>query len=208
MNENSRGECVAIVRTRKWNAGSDGVDVSEAACAIEELLDAPLTPLVKPSPDSSLLLVEQLQSFPSIAEVAQPRYRLAGIRFNPATNGPSREVTMVKLWLQPVSGGAQQPIAGLPAMLKATHLAWSPDSKHVAFVQKEAAGLHLWIVDVAKLSAHRVGSVKLNADSATRASGSAIRRRCCAKWYPRRAEQRPSPVRSPQDRMYRRIWAR
>ena len=131
--------------------------------AIEELLDAPLTPLVKPSPDSSLLLVEQLQSFPSIAEVAQPRYRLAGIRFNPATNGPSREVTMVKLWLQPVAGGAQQPIAGLPAMLKATHLAWSPDSKHVAFVQKEAAGLHLWTVDVAKLSAHRVGSVKLNA---------------------------------------------
>src|SRR5580700_5424768 len=74
--------------------------------AIEQLLDAPLTPVVKLSPDRSLLLVEQ------------PRYRLAGIRFNPATNGPSREVSIVKVWLQHVTGGAQQSIAGLPAVLK------------------------------------------------------------------------------------------
>jgi dipeptidyl aminopeptidase/acylaminoacyl peptidase len=146
-----------------WTHAQSALTYQKPPAAIEELLDAPLTPLVKPSPDSSLLLVEQLQSFPSIAEVAQPRYRLAGIRFNPATNGPSREVSFVKLWLQPVAVGAQQPIAGLPAVLKASHLAWSPDSKHVAFVQKEATGLHLWVVDAAKLSAHRVGSIKLNA---------------------------------------------
>jgi len=68
--------------------------------SIEELLVAPATPVVKVSPDHSLLLVQQPQSFPTIAEVAQPRYRLAGIRFNPATNGPSREVSIVKLWLR------------------------------------------------------------------------------------------------------------
>ena len=131
--------------------------------AIEELLDAPLTPIVKPSPDRSLLLVQQLQSFPTIAEVAQPRYRLAGIRFNPASNGPSREMSIVKLWLQRVAGGAQQSITGLPAMLKASHLAWSPDSKHVAFVQRETNGLQLWVVDAAHSSARRVGSFRLNA---------------------------------------------
>jgi dipeptidyl aminopeptidase/acylaminoacyl peptidase len=130
--------------------------------AIEQLLDAPLTPVVKLSPDRSLLLVQQPQSFPTIAEVAQPRYRLAGIRFNPATNGPSREVSIVKVWLQHVTGGAQQSIAGLPAVLKASHLTWSPDSKHVAFVQRESNGLQLWVVDVAKAAGHRVGSFKLN----------------------------------------------
>src|SRR5580698_11276292 len=109
--------------------------------AIEQLLDAPLTPVVKLSPDRSLLLVEQPQSFPTIAEVAQPRYRLAGIRFNPATNGPSRQISVVRLSLQSVAGGAPQAIAGLPAALKASHLSWSPDSKHVVFVQKETAGL-------------------------------------------------------------------
>ena len=146
-----------------WTHAQGALTYQKPPAAIEELLDAPLTPRVVPSPDSSTLLVQQPQTFPTIAEVAQPRYRLAGIRFNPATNGPSREVSIVKLWLQPVAGGAQQPIAGLPAALKASRLAWSPDSKHVSFVQKEATGLQLWVVDIARVSAHRVGSVKLNA---------------------------------------------
>jgi dipeptidyl aminopeptidase/acylaminoacyl peptidase len=146
-----------------WAHAQTALTYQKPPAAIEELLDAPLTPAVKPSPDHSLLLVQQPQSFPTIAEVAQARYRLAGIRFNPATNGPSREVSIVKLALQPVAGGAQQPIAGLPAVLKASHVAWSPDSKHVAFVQRETHALHLWVVDVAKASARRVGSFKLNA---------------------------------------------
>jgi dipeptidyl aminopeptidase/acylaminoacyl peptidase len=146
-----------------WAHAQTALTYQNPPAAIEELLDAPLTPVVKSSPDHSLLLVQQLQSFPTIAEVAQPRYRLAGIRFNPATNGPSREVSIVKLWLQPVAGGAQQPIAGLPAVLKASHPMWSPDSKHVAFVQKEPHALQLWIVDVAKAAGRRVGSFSLNA---------------------------------------------
>ena len=146
-----------------WAAAQTALTYQKPPAAIEELLDAPLTPVVKPSPDHSILLVQQIQSFPTIAEVAQPRYRLAGIRFNPATNGPSREVSIVKLWLQPLAGGAQQPIAGLPPVLKASHLAWSPDSKHVVFVQRETNALQLWMVDVAKASARRVGSFKLNA---------------------------------------------
>ena len=146
-----------------WTHAQTALTYQKPPAAIEELLDAPLTPVVKLSPDRSLLLVQQPQSFPTIAEVAQPRYRLAGIRFNPATNGPSREVSIVKLWLQPVAGGAQQPIAGLPAVLKASHLMWSPDSKHAAFVQRETNGLQLWVVDVAKAAGRRLGTFKLNA---------------------------------------------
>ena len=146
-----------------WAGAQTALTYQKPPAAIEQLLDAPLTPVVNPSPDRSLLLVQQPQSFPTIAEVAQPRYRLAGIRFNPATNGPSREVSIVKLSLQPVAGGAQQPILGLPTVLKASHLAWSADSKHVAFVQKETTGLELWVVDVAKVSARRVGAFRLNA---------------------------------------------
>ncbi len=134
--------------------------------AIEALLDAPRAPAVLLSPDHSTLLVEQPQTFPTIAEVAQPRYRLAGIRFNPATNGPSREVSIVDLSLQPIRGEARRSIAGLPPKLKASHLMWSPDSKHLAFVQKQAgpdAGLQLWVVDVASASARRLGAYRLNA---------------------------------------------
>jgi hypothetical protein len=95
---------------------------------IEQILDAPLTPLVSLSPDRRMILVEQPQDFPTIAEVAQPRYRLAGLRLNPATNGPSRQSSMVKLALEPSTGGAEQLIAGLPPNLRASSIQWSPDS--------------------------------------------------------------------------------
>jgi dipeptidyl aminopeptidase/acylaminoacyl peptidase len=146
-----------------WTAAQTALTYQKPPAAIEDLLDAPVTPSVQVSPDHSTLLVRQPQSFPTIAEVAQPRYRLAGIRFNPATNGPSREVSIVQIWLQRLTGGARQPIAGLPPKLRASHLMWSPDSKHVAFVQREPAALQLWVVDAAKASARRVGAFKLNA---------------------------------------------
>src|ERR1700678_2396186 len=120
-----------------WSQAQTALTYQKPPAAIEELLDAPLTPVVKPSPDHSILLVQQPQSFPTIAEVAQPRYRLAGIRFHPATSGPGRAVPLGTLWLQRVAGGARGPIAGLPAMLKASHLNCAPYSKHVAFVQRE-----------------------------------------------------------------------
>jgi dipeptidyl aminopeptidase/acylaminoacyl peptidase len=158
---------------------------------IEQLLDAPVTPLVSLSPDRRMLLVEQPQTFPTIAEVAQPRYRLAGLRFNPATNGPSREVSMVKLTLEAAAGGALQSIAGLPEHLRASSILWSPDAKHIAFVQRTfaadrphgQAGLELWVIDVAAASAHRLGTVRLNAvlvtpGSPTRPPGSPM------EWMP------------------------
>ena len=69
---------------------------------IEQLLEAPPTPIVRLSPDRKMMLVEQPATFPTIADVAQPRYRLAGIRFNPSSNGPSVERYDVALQLQAV----------------------------------------------------------------------------------------------------------
>ena len=172
-----------------WGLFSAGVVAQTAVTyqkppeAIEKLLDAPVTPVGQLSPDKAMLLVEQPATFPTIADVAAPRYRLAGLRFNPSTNGPSRGVYSIGMRLQPVGGGAARPVAGLPAKLKASGAMWSPDSKHVAFVQRTAAtiaaaerapkaekgvaasgaGLELWVIDVAAARAHRVGTVRLNA---------------------------------------------
>jgi len=45
-----------------WAAAQTALTYQKPPAAIEELLDAPLTPVVKPSPDHSLLLVQQPQS--------------------------------------------------------------------------------------------------------------------------------------------------
>jgi dipeptidyl aminopeptidase/acylaminoacyl peptidase len=133
---------------------------------IEQLLEAPPTPIARLSPDRKTLLIEQPATFPTIADVAQPRYRLAGIRFNPSSNGPSVERYDISLKLQAVTAAAPKAITGLPAKLKAVDAIWAPDSKHIAFVAHATApakGLDLWVIDVAAASAHHVGTVKLNA---------------------------------------------
>ena len=134
---------------------------------IEQLLEAAPTPTARLSPDGKTMLIEQPATFPTIADVAQPRYRLAGIRFNPSSNGPSVERYDVSLQLQAVDASKQpKAIAGLPAKLKAVDAIWSPDSKHVAFMAHATApakGLDLWLIDTAAASAQRVGTVKLNA---------------------------------------------
>jgi dipeptidyl aminopeptidase/acylaminoacyl peptidase len=137
--------------------------------AMEQLLDAPPTPTVRLSPDRKTMLIEQPATFPTIADVAQPRYRLAGIRFNPSSNGPSVERYDVGLQLQTVDlagNSTPRPIVGLPPRLKAVDPIWAPDSKHAAFVAHATApatGLELWVIDVSSAHAHRVGTVKLNA---------------------------------------------
>jgi dipeptidyl aminopeptidase/acylaminoacyl peptidase len=136
--------------------------------AIEQLLDAPPTPAISLSPDRSTLLIAQPQTFPTIAEVAQPRYRLAGLRLAPATSTPSAASYNVGLRLQAVAPGVLSPtvpkaITGLPAKLREADAIWSPDSKHIAFANKSETALELWVIDVPTATAHRLGGLlKLN----------------------------------------------
>jgi hypothetical protein len=58
--------------------------------AIVPLIDAPQTPSVLLSPDNQTMLLLYRPGLPSIADLSQPELRLAGIRFDPSTNGPSR----------------------------------------------------------------------------------------------------------------------
>lgn len=130
---------------------------------IEQLLDAPPTPVVLVSPDGTNLLIEQPATFPSIADVAQPRYRLAGIRFNPVNSSPSVQTYHIALRLQALNGTGTREIAGLPSHLKAANAWWSPDGKHLSFTQRDDDGLALWIIDVATARAHPIRSLRLNA---------------------------------------------
>ncbi len=141
---------------------------------IVKLVDAPPTPTIVLSPehgkDARMLLVRQSNALPTIANLAEPELRLAGLRFNPETNAPSRTRYFTSLLLQPVpaSGATAAPkpvaISGLPTKLHALYTEWSPDGRHIAVVNiEEKTGLSLWIVNVATHTAQRVAGVRLNA---------------------------------------------
>jgi dipeptidyl aminopeptidase/acylaminoacyl peptidase len=139
--------------------------------AIVDIVDALPTPGVELSPAGVAagkrgMLIEHFSGLPTIAELAQPELRLAGLRFNPKTDGPSRGRYDTSLELQALPSGKVIAISGLPAHAKIRFADWSPDGQKISFVNisdaKEDAGLSLWIVDVATAQARRLPGIALN----------------------------------------------
>jgi dipeptidyl aminopeptidase/acylaminoacyl peptidase len=160
--------------------GQTALKYQEPPKAIVELVDARPTPIVDVSPADQTgkrwLLIEPISGLPSIADLAQPEMRLAGLRFNPKTNGPSRGRFLTALSLKELPDGVERPIAGLPSTMKIPIIAnvsgltpfagWAPDGRHAFFINVSDAtgdaGLSLWIVDVASAQARRVPGLALN----------------------------------------------
>jgi dipeptidyl aminopeptidase/acylaminoacyl peptidase len=136
--------------------------------ALRDLLLAPPTPRVSLSGDGKLLAILAVQDFPTIAELSQPELRLAGLRLNPRTNGPSRVSYAVGMMLKRLPSGAETPVQGLPAQARISGLSWSPDNQHLAFAlttpaAEGAAGrVELWVADVATNTARRLLATPLN----------------------------------------------
>lgn len=139
--------------------------------AIVDLVDALPTPGVRVSPGASAsekrwILIEHFSGLPTIADLAQPELRLAGLRFNPKTDGPSRGRYDTSLELQALPNGKPIAVSGLPAHAKIRFADWSPDGRKISFVNisdaQEDAGLSLWIIDVATAQARRLPGIALN----------------------------------------------
>ena len=138
--------------------------------AIVNLVDTRPTPFVEVSPvDSSgknWMLIGYISGLPTIADLAEPELRLAGLRFNPKTNGPSRGRYVTALGLQSLPAGKETSVSGLPPDAKIRFTAWAPDARHFSFVNTSDAagdaGLSLWIVDVSSAQAHRIPGAALN----------------------------------------------
>jgi len=150
-----------------------------------KIVDAAPTPTLSLSPAHApgprMLLIQQSSSLPTVADLAEPELRLAGLRFNPAAGAPSRTRYAVSLKLQalPVPGGtasAEIPITGLPAKPHVLYSEWAPDGRHIALVNLDSeaveastpaksAGksLSLYIVDAASARATRFPGLHLNA---------------------------------------------
>src|SRR5271156_3230233 len=138
--------------------------------AIVELVDVQPTPTIRLSPAAKgqprWMLIEQFSGLPSIADLAQPEFRLAGRRFNPKKNGPSRGRYITSLKIQELPNRKEIAVSGLPASPKIYWAEWSPDAREIFFVNasdsKDDAGLSLWIVDVATAQARRPLRIALN----------------------------------------------
>ncbi len=129
--------------------------------AVEDILDAPATPALSVSPDRTHAILSEPLRYPPIADLAAPVLRLAGVRINPKTNGPHREMYATRMTLKRISDGAETVIA-LPAGAKPGNLRWSPDGSRAVFTNTAADRIELWVLDLPAGKARRIEEVRLN----------------------------------------------
>ncbi len=140
---------------------------------MQEIVDAPATPIVSLNPRGGSMLVCSYRVLVDIAYLAQPTLRLAGQRFLPGTNGAQRNffVHEVAVWTLPgvdasrtagigtgaavtaevaatlMAGAVASRSFILPAGAKWGMPSWSPDGRRVAMAQYRDDGIELWVFD-------------------------------------------------------------
>jgi dipeptidyl aminopeptidase/acylaminoacyl peptidase len=125
--------------------------------------DAPPLPQVILSPTRQVMAVTERKAYPTIAELAQPMYRLAGARINPKNNGPHRATQIYAITLRKVEGGAEVKVTAPPAA-NIMNVRFSPDGKRLAFQNRKADRIELWVADTATGQAKLASGVdRLNA---------------------------------------------
>ncbi len=112
--------------------------------AIVELLDAPGAPWLFLAPDSSAWLEVLHPPMPSLAEVAQPFVRLAGLRIDPATNAQRQLGFGSSLVLVERATLARRAIP-LPTGRRIASARWSHRGQAFALSMVGGAGTELWV---------------------------------------------------------------
>jgi dipeptidyl aminopeptidase/acylaminoacyl peptidase len=129
--------------------------------AIADLVDAPSFPVAIVSPDSLRIVLAEPPPLLTIADLAEPELKLAGVRFNPQTHDQPRAGYFKRLTVVTIADGKKIDVTGLPAGPHVKYVTWSPDAKHIAFTLSTPAGVELWVAGVDG-AASRVGKVILN----------------------------------------------
>lgn len=135
---------------------------------ILDVMRAPSPPIPVVSPTRDRMLLVSWQDYPSIARVAAPFLRLAGVRIEPKNH--SKHDTPGGYGIQPcarsfdlvrIADGAQVHVA-LPADACPNRPVWSADGKWFAFENITADAVDLWVGEASTGAIHRVSGVRLN----------------------------------------------
>ncbi len=129
---------------------------------VVQALNAAPTPVVSVSPQHDYAVFMQQVRYPSIAEVAQPMLRLAGIRIDTNTNAMHLAPSYTSYAIRRLSDGGEVKIA-TPPDAKLGAPIWSPDGKQFAFTDTTKKGVELWIATTATGQVRRVEGAVVNA---------------------------------------------
>jgi dipeptidyl aminopeptidase/acylaminoacyl peptidase len=129
---------------------------------VADLLLAKPTPAVSIDGKGEWMLLSERNPYPTVEELGQPELRIAGLRLNPASFSPSRQVSINNFKLKNISTGKEVAIAGLPQSMLASNLSWSPSEARIAFLNTSGARVDLYLIDVATQKAVKINKQAIN----------------------------------------------
>ena len=112
-----------------------------------DIVDAQPEPAVSISPDRGWMVMLERKAMPSIEAVSRRMLRLAGMRIDPAANGPFRTSFFHGLAVRPLKSD-KPVVVPLEKGSKLARVSWSHDSKSIAFVTVNDEGSQLWFTSV------------------------------------------------------------
>jgi len=128
---------------------------------VVKILEAPTLPRAYLNSRGDLLLLAEYESMPSIAELARPFLRLAGLRISPHNNSRQELTFNTGLSLLSLKDNRTQRIS-LPQGMRFGSPRWSPDGSKFAFLRYKDNGLELWVGEAASATAKPVNTPPVN----------------------------------------------
>jgi len=129
---------------------------------IVDIVTAPPTPRTSISPMGELMVLVEYKAMPSIAYMAQPLLRIAGIRITPRNNSRQQTTFYTSLTIKNLKDGSTIRTA-LPEGTKHGFPRWSFDGEWLAFPRYLETGVELWVVEAKSGKAKSLTSPKINA---------------------------------------------
>ncbi|NIG52061.1 prolyl oligopeptidase family serine peptidase [Chitinophaga sp. Cy-1792] len=142
--------------------GQEALKYQTPPQSILELAMAAPSPSVDFNGKGDIMLIIDRSSYPTIEELSQPEYRLAGSRINPANFSLSRAAYATAIKIKQIASKKEIAVTGLPANARISTITWSPSQKSIAFLVSDNSSVTLWQADINTGVAKQVSARKLN----------------------------------------------
>jgi dipeptidyl aminopeptidase/acylaminoacyl peptidase len=125
------------------------------------IIDAPPTPQSFVSPDRTRLMLAHYDHLPSIATIARPFARLAGVRIDEKHYAERRTRMYERIEVVDLQAGTSKTLATAPdAQFDPPR--WSLDGSRIAWLQWDPDGLRMWVADPVTGDARQLGEHRFN----------------------------------------------
>ncbi len=129
---------------------------------ISDLLLAAPTPSISLDAKGKYLLQLERSSYPTVEELGQAEFKIAGLRINPNNASLSRQTYINHIVLKNIQTGKEIAIKGFPTNLAALSPSWNHSETKISFFNVLANRVDLYIIDIASAVCKKINKQSVN----------------------------------------------